>query len=174
MSAIDKLAESIRRTAGKSVQTQIRLVECVSVDWGEKTMIAKGMADEVDYLDVSLGFGAIYTRPAKGSVCLVGIIDGQEVASFLLQAGEVEQIEINANNVMFNGGDNKGLVKVKELTEGLNAIQRDLNALKQTVSTWAPIPQDGGASLKAAITPWAGQTIAVTAQADIEDAKITH
>lgn len=174
MSGIDKLADSIKRMAGKSMQTQIRFVECVSVDWSNKTMEAKGTGDGVPYLDVMLGFGYVDIKPAPGSLCLIGIIDGQEVVTFLINAEEVELAEVKAENIVCNGGDNFGLVKIKELTDIVNVLQNDLNTLKNTFVAWAPSPNDGGAALKAAASAWIGQKITPTKQADIEDTKITH
>lgn len=174
MSEIDKLVGNIKRNADGAKQSQIRFVECVSVDWENKTMDAKGTGDGVEYLDVMLGFGYIDIKPAIGSLCLIGVIDGQEVVTFLINAEVVELAEIKATNMVYNGGDNFGLVKIKELTDKINVLEKDLNLLKNIFTTWVPMPNDGGAALKTAITAWTGQTIIVTKQTDIEDTKITH
>jgi hypothetical protein len=174
MDEIDKLVLSIKRVSDGAKQAQIRFVECTSVDWENKTMTAKGTDDNVEYLDVVLGFGYVDIKPSPGSVCLIGIIDGQEVFTFLINAENAERVETKAGEIVYNGGKNAGLVKVKELTAKINALEKDLNSLKQIISMWVPVPRDGGASLKAAITQWCGQRITETKQAEIEDAKITH
>ena len=174
MDEIDKLVVSIKQTVDGARQSQIRFVECVSVDWENKTMTAKGTGDDVEYLDVSLGFGYADIKPAPGSVCLIGVIDGQEVFTFLINAENVELVETKAGQIIYNGGEHAGLVKVKELTTKINALEKDLNLLKQIFSVWSPVPQDGGASLKASVVTWAGQRLTETKQSDIEDTKITH
>jgi hypothetical protein len=174
MSEIDKLVLSIKRVGDGARQAQIRFVECVSVDWGNKTMSAKGTGDGVEYLDVALGFGYTDIKPAAGSLCLIGIVDGQEASAFLINAENVDLVETKAGRIVYNGGKHAGMVKARELTGKINALEKDLNLLKQVLSTWAPVPQDGGASLKASAAAWAGQRITETGQPDIEDAEITH
>lgn len=174
MGGVDKLVNSIKRVAGNSKQAQIRFVECVSVDWANRTMDAKGTGDEVDYLDVALGFGYVDIKPAIGTTCLIGVIDGQEVVTFLINAEEVELAEVRATNIVYNGGENFGLVKVKELTDIISELQRDLNSLKKAITAWVPAPNDGGSALKAAVTNWLSSTLKVVKQNDIEDTKITH
>lgn len=177
MDAIGKLVENLKRGNDGARQAQIRFVECVSVDWDNKTMDAKGNGDGVEYLDVILGFGYSDIKPVIGSLCLIGIIDGQEVVTFLINAEEVELVETKAEKIVFNGGKNAGLVKVKELTEKVNVLEKDLNLVKAIFAAWVPpVPPaiDNGAALKTAIATWAGQQIKVTQQTDIEDKVITH
>lgn len=177
MNEIDKLAKSIGAQADGARQAQIRFVECVSVDWGNKTMNAKGTGDGVEYLDVSLGYGFMDVKPKKGAVCLIGIIEGQEVVSFLINASEVELLECQADKVIFNGGKNEGLTVSPELTKRLNTIEKDLNTVKAIFAAWVPPTPptiDNGAALKTAISTWTGQQIPITMQSDIEDPKIKH
>ena len=174
MDELDKLAATLERKAQKARQAQIRYAECVSVDWEARTMTAKGTADDLEYLDVALGLGAIYTKPAAGAVCLIGIIDGQEVSAFLIAAEKVELVEYAADSVTVNEGKNGGLVKAPALTTRLNAIEKDLNALKTVFSGWAVVANDGGGALKTAAAAWAGQQLEMTTQEGIENGKITH
>lgn len=174
MDAIEKLAENIKRTGNGARQAQIRFVECASVDWDNKTMDAKGASDGVEYLDIILGFGYTDIKPVVGSLCLIGIIDGQEVVTFLINAEEVELVETKAEKIVFNGGENFGLVKVKELTEKLNVLEKEINSLKSVFSAWVPSPQDGGAALKGGVGQWAGSQLKTTRQKDIENVDIEH
>lgn len=177
MNEIDKLAGSIKTRTEGARQAQIRFVECVSVDWDNKTMIAKGTGDGVDYIDISLGYGFMDVKPKQGAVCLIGIIEGQEVVSFLIDASEVELLECQADNIVFNGGKNEGLPVSPELTKRLNALEKDLNTVKAIFAAWIPPTPptiDNGAALKTAISTWTGQQIRITMQSDIEDPKIKH
>ncbi len=132
------------------------------------------MSDDLEYYGVQLGFGYTDIKPAKGSVCLIGILEGQEAYTFLVNAEQVEQVEITSGKIIYNGGKNDGWAKVKELTGKYNAIEKDLNELKQVFSTWITAPNDGGASLKTASATWAGKQLTETQQADIENDKVTH
>ena len=83
-------------------------------------------------------------------------------------------VHIEDGQIEFNGGDNGGLINITDLTGKLNTIERDLNALKTTLAGWTPVPQDGGAALKAAITTWATQQLQLTQNNDYQDNKIKH
>jgi phage baseplate assembly protein V len=47
----------------------------------------------------------------------------------------------------------------------MNKIVSSVNALRTAISGWAPVAQDGGAALKAALTSWLAQTLTVNAPA---------
>lgn len=174
MSEVDKLAEIIGRRTQEAKQSQIRFAQCVSVDWENKTMNAKGAGDDTEYLDVILGFGYTDIKPVVGSTCLIGIIDGQEVVTFLIDAEQVELVETKAEKIVFNGGKNGGVVNIPELIKKVNTIEEDINELKEIFTEWAPVLNDGGTALKGLTTTWAGKEITITEQSDIEDINITH
>lgn len=151
----------------------LRWVKVTSVDEEEKTMDAKGVSDELEYFDIELGSGSVILYPAVGSLCLIGIVEGMETNGFLISATEVEKIEVAASTeIILNGGTLQGLVKVKELTEKLNLIEKDINKLKQGFSSWAPKPQDGGASLQTALASYFSSKLTETKIEDIENEKI--
>ena len=85
----------------------------------------------------------------------------------LLHAEELELIE-------WNGGGNEGLVKVSVATEKLNALEKDVNNLKQLFSTWVPVAQDGGAALKTAVTSWANSRLVESNKNELQNSKIKH
>ena len=72
------------------------------------------------------------------------------------------------------GGKHGGIIKIEELTTKLNTIEQDINALKQALSTWVPIPSDGGAALKAAVTSWAAKPLQQSKRGDYEDPNVKH
>lgn len=167
MSEIDDLVNNLRRNAQGARQAQLRFAECVAVDWQAKTMTARGTADGIGYFDVRLGLMGMYTRPTEGAVCLLGIIDGQEVAAILIAADQVEEI-------VFDKGKNGGLVVSSKAADRLNAVESDVNNLKAVLANWVPTPQDGGLSLKTAAASWAGQQLRTTVATDLENEKIKH
>ena len=132
---------------------------------------------------------ASFIVPVIGSWVLVSYILGSETDAFISAFSEVEKIITKANSLdaeitevilkgleslIINNGDNDGLVKVIDLTEKLNNIESDINSLKQALSSWVPVPQDGGAALKTGISSWAAQQIVQTQQTEIENDKIKH
>ena len=65
-----------------------------------------------------------------------------------------------------------GLVEGTPL--GVVLLADELNTLKQVLTSWTPVPQDGGASLKASVASWAGRQLQLTRQSDYEDTKVKH
>lgn len=161
------------RAGGNTSSACLRWVEVLSVDENEKTMDAKGVSDELEYFNIELGSGSVILYPVAGSICLIGIVEGMETNGFLISATEVEKIEVTASTeIILNGGTLGGLVKVQELTDKLNLIEKDINKLKQGFSSWAPTPQDGGAALKSALASYSGSKLTETKVEDIENEKI--
>lgn len=81
------MAEKMKRS--QSVQTVFATVK--AVDWNKKTMTATGVIDDLDYYDVLLGLGEIYTKPKVGSRVLIGLINNQGNNSFLIWSEETEE-----------------------------------------------------------------------------------
>ncbi|WP_165025648.1 hypothetical protein [Dysgonomonas sp. ZJ279] len=172
MDAIDRLTEAIKERVNGAKQAQMRYVECISVDWENKTMDAKGTADDSDYLDIILGFGYIDIKPKVGTICLIGIIDGQEVVTFLINAEEVELVEITGTKIVFNGGENLGLAKIKELTDKLNVIETAFNSLLSDYKSHNhQHPQGPTTSF---VIPPTIRDLTKTEVSDIENKIITH
>lgn len=111
--------------------------------------------------------GGILCVPKKGAAALVVQIEGGD-GWMLADCAEYEKIIIN-------GGVNGGLIKINDLINRLNVLEKSLNDLKQVFSTtWVVAPQDGGAALKSAVANWAVDTITETKAEDIEDTTVKH
>lgn len=86
-----------------------------------------------------------------------------------------DKVTIDANSeIVFNGGKNKGLVKIDKLTSQLNKIENDINNLKDVFKNWTPVAQDGGGALKTAINTWEASSLASSTNKDYEDTKVKH
>ena len=64
------------------------------------------------------------------------------------------------------------LTKVGELTERLNLIEKDINSLKQKLSGWTPVPNDGGSALKTALSSYTSESLKETQVRDIENERV--
>ena len=148
---------------------------------GDETCSVK-IADRLVINDVRLNASAdgnadnILIKPKVGSMVMMADLSGGELRSLVV----ISFSALDTMTVMFdgevviNGGENEGLVKVVELAEKLNAIENDINNLKSIFSSWVPVVYDGGASLKAAAASWASQSLQTTSKEDIENPKIKH
>jgi hypothetical protein len=61
---------------------------------------------------------------------------------------ESTTIEVSELEILFNGGNLLGLVKIQELTDRLNELESLWNKLQMDFNTWVPVVNDGGLALK--------------------------
>ena len=179
MSEIDKFAELLERKvsdAGAVSSSQLRFAICKEVDWDNRTMTAEGVSDGLPYYNVQLGFGYVDIKPATDTVCLIGVLEGKDTLTFLINAEEVDLAEINVKKTVFNGGDNSGLVKIERLKDNINALKEYCEALKTAISSGL-----SGVGESTAASGSAGKTTFETAMTgksisfkDMEDKNITH
>ena len=129
--------------------------------------------------------------PKKDSYVTLIDLSGELRETEVIGYSEIEAIDIETESdinikckgdtnidcdgtVTFNGGGNHGLAKVESVTQKLNALENDINLLKQIFTAWMPIVYDGGASLKTATATWAAQSLSATRREDIENDKVKH
>lgn len=103
--------------------------------------------------------------PKVGTAVLVGSLSG-DINNLAVLSVDV------ADTIVFHGGKRGGLVLSPELVARLNAIEEELNSLKQAVKSAVTVPNDGGASFKAGLMSWAGKALVKTQQRDIENTQI--
>lgn len=107
-------------------QTEIQTVWATvkSIDWEQKICIATGELDDLDYYEVLLGIGDVYLKPKKGTKVLLGVINNNSAATFVIHAEEVEEIETTS-------GDSKFRIKkdgfiIKQGNESLKSVFNDM------------------------------------------------
>lgn len=163
------------------VPIQTEWVKVLSVDWEEKTMIAIGQNNGLEYYDVLLGLGAYNVRPKLETLALVGAIHNGE-ACFMISCEEIEEIELidqsgfkvslNDGLLKINGENCGGIVNAKELKTQLDKNTLILQNIQTVFTNWMPVPNDGGASLKALVTAFT--TLQRMDLGNIENSKIKH
>ena len=109
----------------------------------------------------------IIMRPAVGSVVIVGSLTGDLDHLVVLSMDRAEE-------VIINGGKLGGLIKVQEITQKLNALESEVNNLKQLFASWVPVKGDGGAVLRGLLGSWAGKRLTLSRREDYEDTKVKH
>lgn len=111
--------------------------------------------------------GQMLVTPKVGTAVIFGSLSGDLSQLVILQVDHIETIVIN-------GGKLGGLINIEQLTSNLNAIEDDINNLKDVMTRWTPASQDGGAALKSAITAWAGKPLTKSERGDYEDETVKH
>ena len=171
-------------------QIQTYLATVTSVDADQRTCSVE--IEEVEYEDVRLYSVAdaelkgFVTLPKIGSQVLVSRIGNSNemfvsmfsvVDGVILTIGEKMELKIkdnevylNSDKIVFNGGENHGMVKVKELTDKINKLEKQCNDILTTLQGITIVP-NAGLAFKPIFTM---APLVTTQQADIENDKITH
>lgn len=165
MDSLERLKRALIATMKSNVPVQTVWATCSSVNMQEGTMVAT--KEGLDYEDVLIGLGGDKLAPVPGCRVLLGLVQNQPTATFLLYAEETEQRHIN-------GDAFGGLVRADDVAQALASLQQDINSLKQVFATWVPVTQDGGAALKASAASWFAQPLAVTQSTQLQNPKVSH
>ncbi len=182
MSGISEFSELIARKALELIPVQTVWAICKSVDWDNKTMVATGQTDSLDYEGVLLGNGFEYKRPKEGTICLLGVIQNNDAMVFLIDALEVEEylitdktgfkIHLKDGKLQLNGDEFGGIVKAPELKTQIDKNTEAIKQLQQIFNSWTPVAQDGGAALKGLIAQFTSRPTADLS--NIENETIKH
>lgn len=117
------------------------------------------------------GAMALPVGPAKASDTIGETIDGLVIG---YDGGGVIRI---ANDGTIRVGSSGGTVQPVALGDDvetqLNVLASDINALKTAIGAWVPVPNDGGAALKAVLTTWFGSSVSISevgsSKVDVEE-----
>lgn len=172
-----------------AVDEKARTIDCTPLNEGAPLLGVNLQANQgADY--------GLWLYPEVGSFVIVGFVaDG--AAGVVLSTEKIKQAEvvigdtstvidadgcriktanmsaeINANDIIFNGGKLNGLVKIDDLTKRLNIIEKDINRLKALFAAGVCSPQDGGKAFISSCSSWAGATLTETVRSDYENDKI--
>lgn len=179
MTLDDAAREAIEQIAGTHKADRLGLVfgSVKSVDLGtntcEITPFNSKFVSEIPGVllqaDVSDGIEFI---PTIGSTVLV--MWSLHNAPFLAMYSELENINMSCNDVIkLQDGSFGGLTKTQELKTQLDKTNEVLQAVVNSLTSWTPVPSDGGAALKAF---FASEIVgkSVGNYSNIENDKITH
>lgn len=85
----------------------------------------------------------ILITPKAGSYVTVADLSGDLTRMVVVGFSEVEKIEVNADDkIIFNGGQNKGLVKVEKMVNWMQKVYNDLQTLTVLLSS-SPVVGNG-------------------------------
>lgn len=192
----DKELASIRRALfGSRSGSGSFYAKIKSVDADKRTCVATD-DNEMQYDDVLLY--AVENADLKG-VCMIPSVDSAVLVSRIGGSNELfvamfsvidrvvittekvravistDKVEVDCDEIVFNGGDNKGMVKIEQLTTKINEL---VDSFNKHVHSGVIIGVSGGSGAPAVGA--AGNSAAPTAAAarlnlsDYENEKITH
>ncbi len=183
---MNNIKEIVKALASDGDKTAL-VCKVTAVDRDKRTIDCEPINETAPLLSVNLqanqgsSFGVV-EYPKVGSYVICGFMAGGAAACVLL-TDEVEEIDVEVGSstinvkdgkIAMNGGNNEGLINIKDLVSRLNAIEEDINNAKSYLSAAVPGTQDGGANIKSAMSKWCDSSLTKTSQSDIEDTSITH
>lgn len=163
MDPLSEIREKIKRIANGNGSFTCFTAKVTSVDGETCDVELEGMKlTDVRLRAVMNGEDSkILVTPKIGSHVLVVDLSGNLSQLAVVGYSEVEKIEINATDkIIFNGGNNKGLIQIEKLTQKLNELVISINAHTHPVS--------GNA------TGTMVNTLSTFRSSDYEDTNITH
>ncbi len=163
-SAFQKLVRKV--IAGEEYYARVGKV--LAVDEANATaeveIVGGAILDDVMLQKVSTAEGVLML-PKVGSIVAVDWIDS--TTAYIAMWSELESVAVR-------GSEFGGLVKVEQLVSSLNALEQDVNDLKNLLGSVVAVPQDGGAAILAALAAWTAQSLPESQRADLENETITH
>lgn len=185
MSDISSVIKAIQKNATKGIELYSVIGTATNIRANESLLDVQPLSGAL-ILDVRINplensLNGLRIIPKENTNVIVTFINKQE--AYLALCDEIESLEIKIGEstlkitdgeVLFNEGNNDGLVKISDLVTKLNNVESDLNNLKAAFTSWVVAPTDGGGALKIATATWAASVLTQTVQTDLEDTKIKH
>ena len=150
----------------KSKGNDSLVCKVISVDLPTNTCYCEPINGDSEIQNVKL---TTNTTGAGVGFLLIPKINSLVVVTFLDNSSAYVSMVAEVDEVNVNGKTLGGLVKVIDLTTKLNNLENKVNALITGISTWTPVPNDGGAALKVALTTWLSSSLTLTVRANIEN-----
>ena len=174
MDPLSEIKESIKKMTSKGGAGIVFTAKVKSVDGETCNVELEGltMSDVRLRAVVNGETSKILVTPKTDSHVLVADLSGDLSQLAVVGYSEVEKIEVDTDKIIFNGGNNNGLVKIEELTQKLNELVRAFNHHTHTGTFSGTI---GGSAAAGNI-----ETITVSPFASnfdksyYEDTKVTH
>ena len=117
------LAEVLYEAMRGRVPVQTKWAVAKSVDWDERTMTASGLDDDLEFYDVNLGLNSTAYRPAIDSKCLLGLMENNNAAAFLIWCEDVEEIAMRTEDCELVMNENG--FKLKKGTDSLQKLMAE-------------------------------------------------
>jgi hypothetical protein len=194
------LRNNIRTMAGKQVVIMIKGI-VTAVDKDTDTMTLSPLDGSADYTGVLLEAldktddteSDVVRYPAIGAFAIIGLIDNNDLNTFLIKASQFESVTIliaksvkitasgngnvtiDANSIVFNDGNNSGLVNIQPLVTKINKLETVLNQQITAFKTHTHSGVTTGPGISGlSIIPAPSLITPLTKQSELEDTSITH
>lgn len=168
-----------RATATDSLVCTVKSIDTVTY-----TCYCEPIADYADIQQVKIKLAAdkngFFLVPKVNSLVIVSFTSMSsafismvtEIDNLVIYIDSNNKLEVSSTGFIFNGGSLGGLVKLNNLVTKLNNLESLINKFVTNINGWTPVPNDGGAALKALFTGNPVAALTPTVNADLENTKI--
>lgn len=176
MDTLSEIKESIKKIASTGGMFRAFTAKVKSVNGETCTVELEGLTlTDVRLRAVVNGENSkILVTPKTDSCVLVVDLAGDLSQLAVVGYSEVEKIEVDTDKIIFNGGNNEGLIQIKKLTDKLNELVNKFNQHThpgQFSGMIGSIPVSG--TIEATSIPMQIPE-PFFVKSDYEDTKITH
>jgi hypothetical protein len=194
MSDHAEIKELIQGLAKKSdgAEFQVQSGTVKSVDWDNRVCTVT-TDEEYDVEGVRLrslndgnAYGCCY-KPTVNSVVLIGVIYNKPLNAYVAMFSQVDAIswtdgngkelfsaDLTNGKFVFNGGNNKGIVKLVELVQKINQLENKYNELLNLLNGHVHVCAAPTVNSGPPVVPFTDIIAPVTQQNDLEDKNVTH
>jgi hypothetical protein len=160
------IAASVARDVNKQASVIVEFATVKSVEGNTCTVQMLTDEDGVTTEGIKLGMiGNVAFKPTAEALCLVAHIMNNDAEGVVLWAEKIDSMSLN-------GDDLGGLINTPKLVDELNKLKTFQQKVQQVFNSWVPVPQDGGAALKAQVTQFT--SLQTPNFSGLENKKITH
>lgn len=124
--------------------------------------------------------------PKTESYVLVGFIEEKKTESFIIMYSEIDKIEvwfdeenkkgyvISADGVVFDKGENSGIVIAPELVSQLAKLTNRVDTIINAIENGVPVPRDGGVGYQTSMKAILATIVETEDFSNIENERIKH
>lgn len=176
----DTVRKMLREFVADMLPSQTIVCQVVSVDEVKLTCTATDLVGEVDLYSIRLNAAVMEKKlaiiPAVGSYILVGVINNNPQARYMISASEIDKLVVDAKiSVVINGGKNGGMCITPKLVTELEKTNQLLTGII-TIINGSPITEPGNgapSALQAALNgAISGKALGDYSQ--VENEKVKH
>lgn len=167
-----KIADLIKTLANNGDEVYNVPGEVVSVNSEARTCVVDPYNGSARIYNVRIqaiesGTVGVFPSPKIGSSVVVGFLSKN--FAFVALASELEEIKIDVQSIVINGGENKGLVRISDMVASFNELITQVNQMRTYISTHSHPAHNSPPSLPQAYGPLQSKNIS-----NFENPKVKH
>jgi len=177
MDKAEQIRQKLKKMASEAGPDVTLLAQVKSVDEASLTCDLYDDDSGLDFTDVRLqpvidGNKSVVLIPKANTWALAVRVEDSD-DWMVIACGEVDKWLLKCDQTIINDGLNGGLVNWPDAKEQLDKTNEVVSAIVSAITTWVPVPNDGGAAFKTALdAALIGKAVGMFE--GLEDNKVKH